>query len=173
MTPNARAQMHADLDLEIQSGDLLMELYAPEICFQRVFVDLTGDLLAALLLSALHQCQESQSETGNCGNWMRLSSEELSRMTGLKFKQQMAARRSLRKLGFIQERRVGFPSVVQIQVNFDAIAKSLIQLGSRRREERLRRVNEPQAMGMSPGITAQASAALSGAQKSLNVAAVH
>ena len=168
MTPNARAQMHADLDLEIQAGDLLMELYAPEICFQRVFVDLTGDLLAALLLSALHQCQGSDA-----GNWMRLTSEQLSRMTGLKFKQQMAARRSLRKLGFIQERRVGFPSVVQIQVNFDAIAKSLIQLGSRRREERLRRVNEPQAMGMSPGITAQASAALSGAQKSLNVAAVH
>lgn len=152
MTRNARAHLHADLDLQIAAGDLVMALYAPEISFQRLFVDLTGSITAALLLSALHQDHEHKVIQG----WLPVSAEGIERKTGMTPKQQLGARRTLRDLGVIKERKAGFPSALQIQIDYDEIVKRMAALGARQQQLRDQAWSQPAPAAEAPATTVPA-----------------
>ena len=120
--PTARApavrtiSMHDDLPEPPSSGDvnldperridpgLLLELFgqAP-IVFNRIYVDLTGSVTAALWLAfaVYHVCERESAP----GNWFSKSQQDWQRETGLSRCQQESARKQLRTLGVLEEQR--------------------------------------------------------------------
>ena len=110
--------------LEESNGELAMLLAQPPIAFHRVFVDITGSATAALLLSCLIELQE---QTGvDADDWFQTSSDHIGAKSGLSRKEQATARRALRHLGLLQERREGFPARFELRIVFSNVSNLLI-----------------------------------------------
>ena len=106
------------------NGELAMLLAQPPIAFHRVFVDLTNSATAALLLSSLIEHQE-QVGVGT-DEWFETTAEQISARTGLSRKEQATARRTLRDLKLLDERREGFPARFELRINFSQVSTLLI-----------------------------------------------
>ena len=96
---------HLDLDPE-QSIDpgLLLELFGQTpIVFNRLYVDITGSVTAALWLAyaVYHVCERESAP----GNWFCKSQHDWLRETGLSRREQESARKQLRLLGVLEEQR--------------------------------------------------------------------
>lgn len=134
-TKNGSPPLEDQLLAALEQGDLAMLLASPPVAFQRVFVDLTGSVTAALLLSACMQEHESRASSDG---WFTASSEQWERATGMSRKEQATARRVLRDQRLTQERRVGYPAALQIRIDYDEITRSLLTVGARSRVSRAR-----------------------------------
>lgn len=113
----------------IEQGDLAMLVAAPPIAFQRVFVDITKSATAALLLSACMQEQEYQT---SADGWYTASADQWESLTGLSRKEQSTARRVLRDLSLLHERRTGYPAQFEIRVDYNEITRRLLAVTRKR-----------------------------------------
>ncbi len=126
---------HNDILDELErNGELAMLLSAPPIAFNPVFVDMTGSVTAALLLSVCSQ--ESESAPANTG-WQELDAERLLRLTRLSIAELRTARRVLKDLRYIEERRLGFPAKSEFRVDFVRLTEKLLSIAKHNQDARL------------------------------------
>lgn len=106
-----RPEHRQDLDVTPQ---LLLDAFDLPISFHRCLVPLTGSVTAALVLSQAI-CVTQELDPG-CGGWFLKSQEEWTEETGLTRWEQETARRALREMGFLMERRAGMPARLWFRV---------------------------------------------------------
>lgn len=123
-----------DLLAELErNGELAMLISAPPIAFSPVYVDITGSVTAALLLSACTQDAESPS---NEGGWLELNADRWLKLTRLSVAELRTARRVLRNLKFIEERRLGFPAKSEFRVDFVRLTSKLLSIAQKNQASR-------------------------------------
>lgn len=118
-----------------QEPELAMLVTQPPIAFHRIFVDMTGSVTAALLLSVY---MEVSDYAANAEGWVSLSMQELQQRSGLSLKEQSTARKALCQHKLIEERKQGFPATLEIRINYQKLSSSLLQLARQRRPEPVR-----------------------------------
>jgi hypothetical protein len=92
------------------------------ISFHRCFVEITGSITAALMLSqALYWTPRSSTKDG----WFYKSEKEWNEETGLTRSEQEGARKKLRQCGFWQEEKRGIPCQLFYRVDLDKLAQAL------------------------------------------------
>lgn len=92
------------------------------IAFHRPFVDLTGSINSALMLSqALYWSQRTTDQDG----WFYKTREEWQSETSLSRTEQENARRLLRNTGFWQEELRGVPAKIYYRIDFNKLATHL------------------------------------------------
>jgi hypothetical protein len=116
--------------------ELALLVSQPPITFHRSFVDITGSALAALLLSAYLDQQESLS---SIDGWFEINSLELEYRTGLSRREQMTARKTLVNKQIVRERKSTFPAKLEIRIDFDKISHEILQVA----RSRTQRTAEP------------------------------
>lgn len=102
------------------SPDLLLGLLNRPIAFHRVFVDLTGSVTAALLLSQAMYWQ-SRLPPARDGWWYK-SRDDWQRETGLARREQESARKRLRELNILEEDRAGVPARLWYRIDLRRLA---------------------------------------------------
>lgn len=108
----------------------LQELLGPTVAFRRVFVDLVGNVNAALLLSRMVQLQRREADQQ--ATWFTQSGLEWQRSLGLNRVQQENARRRLVRQGLIRElTRPNTGKRVFTQINATELRHQLERLVSR------------------------------------------
>jgi hypothetical protein len=123
-----------DLLAELErNGELAMLVSAPPIAFNPLFVDITGSVTAALLLSACTQDNEAPSSEDG---WVQLSAERWNKLTRLSLNEQRTARRTLSDLKLIEVRRQGFPAKAEFRVNFDRLTSKVLHFAQKKLAER-------------------------------------
>ncbi|MBT0960216.1 hypothetical protein [Denitromonas iodatirespirans] len=99
---------------------LVLEVFGQSpIVFHRIYVDVTGDILAALWLSYAVYYLNEYPEAAEAG-WLARSQDDWHADTGMSRREQERARRRLRELGLIQERRRPNASM-QFQVDYERL----------------------------------------------------
>lgn len=110
-------------DNQIVSPALLLDLYDEPIAFHRAHLRLTGSVAAALFLSyACHQAAELPEDQEG---WLMLSADDWRKETGLSRFEQESARKALKKLGLIEERRIGMPARLAMRVKGQSLLMAL------------------------------------------------
>jgi hypothetical protein len=108
--------------------DFVLSVFDQPIAFQRIFVDVTGRITSALMLSWAVQ-QYELGETDNNG-WFAKTSEDWSRDTGLSKDEQTTAKRRLIDLGILEEDRNrvdnGLRLVLRYRLNFPVLQQLII-----------------------------------------------
>jgi hypothetical protein len=108
----------------------MQELLGPTVAFRRVFVDLVGNVNAALLLSRMVQLQRREADQQ--ATWFTQSGLEWQRSLGLNRVQQENARRRLVRQGLIRElTRPNTGKRVFTQINATELRHQLERLVSR------------------------------------------
>jgi hypothetical protein len=125
----------SDLLTELErNGELAMLVSAPPIAFNPLFVDITGSVTAALLLSA---CTTQDSEVPpSAEGWVQLNPERWSKITRLSLYEQRTARRTLSDLKLIEIRRQGFPAKAEFRINFDRLTQKVLHFAQKKLAER-------------------------------------
>ena len=105
------------------SAELLLEVFDMPVSFHRCLVPVAGGVTPALMLSqAIWTTQTLEpSEDG----WFLRSQEQWTQETGLTRWEQETARRALRQVGLLEERRVGMPAKLWFRVCPNAILRAL------------------------------------------------
>lgn len=101
--------MNAD---EIYVHGLLLER---SIAFRRILVDLGIGITGALMLS---QCVCCSDKTKKHSGWFCKTRQQWTDETGMSRTEQEGARKKLRKLGVLQEKKHGVPCKVYFKVDF-------------------------------------------------------
>jgi 5-methylcytosine-specific restriction endonuclease McrA len=101
----------------------LLDLLDRPIAFHRIFVELTGSVLAAVMLS---QAFYWSRRTKHPGGWFYKTQEEWEEETGLKRGEQEAARKRLRDTGFWAEERRGIPARMYFKLDLEVLAEQLL-----------------------------------------------
>lgn len=101
-----------------------LQLAAP-ISFQRVFVDWTGSIGAALMLSQLAYWTRQYG----WGVWIYKTSQDWESDLGLKIDAQATARARLKKAGLVMEKLKGVPPKLHFQINQERFMELLLQSG--------------------------------------------
>lgn len=112
--------------------ELALLVAQPPIAFHRSFVDITGSAVAALLLSAYLEQQESEM---TADGWFEVNAAELEYRTGLSRREQLLARRTLQDKKMIQERKCAFPARLEMRIDFDRVSSAIL-VAARRRSQR-------------------------------------
>lgn len=126
-------ERHTDTDISLPihlDASLLLDIFDEPIVIQRNFLNLTGNLNAAMLLSwivTLSQDQPLESE-----GWLRLSQSTWQADTGLSRFELEATRAALRKRGLIEERRKGMPAKIEIRLDVYRLGQALHEQAQRR-----------------------------------------
>jgi len=94
------------------------------IAYHRVFVELTGSVLAAVMLSQALYWQRRTN--GKNEFWKTM--DEWEEETGLSRREQETARRALRKHGFWKEERKGVPAKLYFSVDLKKLENSLCSI---------------------------------------------
>lgn len=115
------------------SGHLLLRMLDRPIAFHRIFVDITGSVTAAVMLS---QAYYWSRRTKQPGNWFYKSAKEWTEETGLSRKEQETARRSLRQFDWWQEekRKANGAPTIHYRINLDGLTRHLLTLAPERGE---------------------------------------
>jgi hypothetical protein len=104
----------------------LLDLLDRPIAFHRIFVDLTGSVTAALMLSqAVYWSRRTRDRDG----WFYRTQEEWYEETGMKRPEQETARKHLRATTFWTEDRRGIPARVFFRVDLERLAEQLLGHG--------------------------------------------
>ena len=106
----------------------LLHLLDRPIAFHRCFVDITGSVTAALMLS---QAIYWQKRTKDHDGWWYKTRDEWTEETGLSRYEQEGARKRLRKLGLMQERLRGVPATIWYRVNEERLLEGLSKVAQR------------------------------------------
>lgn len=95
--------------------ELLLEVMEEPICIHRPLLTLTGSITAALMLTyANYQMQDLPP--GSDG-WFCKSQEEWQAELGLSRFEQEGARKILRGMNLLEEKRIGMPAKLHFRVN--------------------------------------------------------
>jgi len=86
------------------------------IAFHRVFVELTGSVAAALMLS---QAVYWSKRTSDAGGWFYKTRDDWEQETGLTRREQETARKALRKADVWDEKRVGVPAQLHYRLKVE------------------------------------------------------
>lgn len=114
-----------DLLKELENnGELAMLVSAPPIVFSPIYVDITGSVTAALLLSACAQDTEAMTE----GGWTELNSDRWLKQTRLSIAELRTARKTLKELSLLDERRYGFPAKSEYRIDFAKLTSKIVAL---------------------------------------------
>lgn len=101
----------------------MIELMARPIAFQRAFVDLGVGITGALMLSqCIYWTQRVTDEDG----WFYKSQQDWEDETGMNRREQERARKALKSIGVLEERRRGVPARMYFRVNEEALEKALL-----------------------------------------------
>lgn len=101
---------------------MITEFLDRPIAFHRAFVDLTGSITAALMLSqAVYWTKRSSSGDG----WFWKVQEEWTEETGMTRYEQETARKKLNKFDFWKEEKRGIPAKLFYHVDFDKLDQAL------------------------------------------------
>jgi hypothetical protein len=101
------------------SPALVLEAFGAPIVFQRIFVELTGSICAALMLS--HAIGITETLQPESGGWFALSKDDWQREVGLTRFEQESARRVLRDRGFLIEAKRGAPPTLMYWVDCKSV----------------------------------------------------
>ena len=102
---------------------LLLDIFDEPIVFQRAYVHLTGSAVAALFLSYAAYTTERLPQEAE--HWFKKSADEWRAETGLTRFEQQTARRILRELDILIERRVGLPAELWYKIRLDRLFELL------------------------------------------------
>jgi hypothetical protein len=102
--------------------ELLSKWFDRPIAYHRIFVDLTGSVTAALMLS---QAIYWSKRTGNREGWFYKACAEWTEETGLTRHEQDGARKLLKKLPFWKEKLAGVPATCNFRIDIQALYSSL------------------------------------------------
>lgn len=112
------------------SPAMLLEIFDEPIVFQRAYVGITGSATAALYLSyAVYQTERLEPEEEG---WFVKTADDWHADTGLTRFEQQTARRVLRDLGILIERRVGMPAKLWQKIS----GEQLLELLAKQADER-------------------------------------
>ena len=114
--------------------ELAMLVAQPPIAFHRSFVDVTGSASTALLLSI---CLEQSESTLSPEGWFPVSAQEWEARSGLSRKEQATARKNLKAIHLLEERRSSFPATLEVRIKFDRLS-SLLLASARKRSQQMR-----------------------------------
>ncbi|WP_369063373.1 hypothetical protein [Burkholderia gladioli] len=117
------------------SARMLLTVFDAPLFIRRNFVDITGSITAALMLTYAVDLYSSHEPvvTPDRDGWFKLTAEEWQRETGMTRSEQATARRALRERGLFEEQRVGMPARVLTRVDFDVLGAAM-QADSESRE---------------------------------------
>jgi hypothetical protein len=105
------------------SPAMLLDIFDEPIVFQRAYVGLTGSAVAALFLSyAIYTVERLPYEAEG---WFRKTGDEWKAETGLTRFEQATARRILRDLGILIERRAGMPAELWFKIRMERLLELL------------------------------------------------
>ncbi len=105
----------------------LLQLLDRPIAFHRCFVNLTGSVTAALMLSqALYWQQRAKSDDG----WWFKTRDDWTEETGMTRREQEGARKKLRTLGILQEDLRGVPATLWYKVDETRLLEAIANLGN-------------------------------------------
>ncbi|WP_186191192.1 hypothetical protein [Burkholderia gladioli] len=119
------------------SARMLLTVFDAPLFIRRNFVDITGSITAALMLTYavdLYSNHEPVVRPDGEG-WFKLTADEWERETGMTRSEQATARRALRERGLFEEQRIGMPARVLTRVDFDTLGVAM-QMDSESREAR-------------------------------------
>ena len=105
------------------TADLLLDVFDQPVSFHRCLVPVTGGVTSALLLS--QAIWTAQAIDPTAFGWFCKSQDQWTEETGLSRWEQETARRALRKVGFLEERRVGMPAKLWFRVRVDIVWRAL------------------------------------------------
>ena len=102
----------------------LMKILDRPIAFQRCFVTISGSVTAAVMLSqAVYWTQRTAKDSGG---WFYKTQQEWEMETGLSRSEQETARKKLKAIGVIEEKKEGIPCKLFFRVNSKALYSSLL-----------------------------------------------
>ena len=105
----------------------LLQLLDRPIAFHRCFVNLTGSVTAALMLSqALYWQQRAKSDDG----WWFKTRDDWTEETGMTRREQEGARKKLRNLGILREDLRGVPATLWYKVDETRLLEAIANLGN-------------------------------------------
>lgn len=105
------------------SPALLLDIFDEPIVFQRAYVGLTGSAVAALFLSyAIYTTERLAIEDEG---WFKKTGDEWKLETGMTRFEQQSARKILRELDILIERRAGVPAELWFKIRTDRILELL------------------------------------------------
>jgi hypothetical protein len=113
-------------DLEVNNTitpGLLLDIFDEPIVFQRAYVGLTGSAVAALFLSYAVYTTERLPQAAE--GWFSKTIDAWQAETGLTRFEQQSARRILRDLDILIERRYGVPAVLLYKLRLDRLLERL------------------------------------------------
>ena len=102
---------------------MMFDAFEDPLVLHRAYVDVGGSIMAGLWLSYAERLhQQRLEEDPHAEGWFSLSREAWYRATGLTAPEQATARRRLRSLGVIEERRRGMPAVLEHRINHEKLS---------------------------------------------------
>jgi hypothetical protein len=110
---------------------LIKHLLGRVVAFQRIFVDVTCSVNAALMLSQGVYLSAVQP-TPQRGGWFFKSCEEWKEEVGLSRHEQDGARKILRKSAVWEEELRGVPAKLWFRINFEVLRDKLLQVAENR-----------------------------------------
>ncbi|HBU29621.1 MAG: hypothetical protein U0932_00985 [Thiobacillus sp.] len=105
------------------SPAMLLDIFDEPIVFQRAYVGLTGSAVAALFLS--YAIYTTERLPKDAEGWFRKTGDQWKAETGLTRFEQQTARRILRELDVLIERRAGLPAELWFKIRVDRILELL------------------------------------------------
>ncbi len=98
---------------------LMLEVFREPISFHPTYVEFTGSVTAALLLSyACYTSDQLNDEYPGFDGWFHKRQVDWTRETGLSRRELESSRLRLRALGLLEEKRAGAPPVLLCRVDF-------------------------------------------------------
>lgn len=120
----------------------MKELLDRPIAFHRCFVEITGSVNAALMLS---QAWYWSLRTKDDDGWFWKTHGEWTEETGMSRREQDTARKRLRQLGLIDEKLSGVPATVHFRVCHDTVQTRLAETYQQDRRNRANWIGEKRA----------------------------
>ncbi len=104
----------------------LIDLLDRPIAFQRPFVTITGSITAALFLSQAAYWSKRCATHSDGLRWFYKTQADWEEETGMSRYEQESARKTLRNLGILTEKRIGVPAKLYFCINTDALNSLLL-----------------------------------------------
>lgn len=98
---------------------LMLEVFRELIAFHPTYVEFTGSVTAALMLSyACYTSDRLSDEYPGFDGWFHKRQDDWTRETGLSRRELESSRQRLRELGLLEEKRAGAPPILLCRVDF-------------------------------------------------------
>lgn len=121
--------------------ELLLEVMEEPICIHRCLLTLTKSITAALMLTySNYQMQDLPQEADG---WFCKSQDEWQAALGLSRFEQEGARKILRDMGVLEEKRVGMPAKLHFRVNGQKLLQLLSEQARSNFDESLKQAGRP------------------------------